>query len=46
MQFIECGSYTKASDIYALSLVLWEIVSQAYPFSDLNSTAIRDIVSV
>ena len=39
------GTYTKASDVYALALVLWEIVSLEYPFSALKAPQIRDMVS-
>lgn len=35
-EFIHYKQYTRASDIYALALVLWEIISCEVPFSNLS----------
>jgi hypothetical protein len=43
-EFMMNRTYTKASDVYALALVLWEIWSAEYPFSELESSEIKDKV--
>lgn len=44
-EYMLSDTYTKASDIYALALVLWEIISEDYPFKGLDSVSIRNEVT-
>lgn len=43
-EFISNEVYTKASDVYALALVLWEIISHQIPFGEMDSISIRNTV--
>ncbi len=39
------GKYQQPSDVYSLSIVLWEIISGGLPFDGYSQPEIRDLVS-
>lgn len=43
-EVLQQAPYTQASDIYAMSLVFWEIFSKEIPFSEKNNQSTRDAI--
>lgn len=43
-EVLQNSPYTQASDIYAMSLVFWEIFSKEIPYSEKNNISTRDAI--